>query len=300
MSEFSPDDVAFSDLHNAAAKSKKQPKGILKNSSSSPKKSKSALKQLEEVVEYERPKSARKSKSADGHHHTSKRSSSSKRGDEEKSGKSSKHHHKSHSHEKDRSSSKHHKHTTSSHESSRSKSKREKKEALLEVADLDDIYDRPKVPAIPYIPSDELGHNSLSSKRKTSRKSEEKDEEPPVYRSVSKPLKKKQNPEQDFIESLQLIETQPKALIGGFYENVGFAATASCAQDSRHKEDAFITVGEALSDQQEENEQPLYDVPRSNPRKVSLSTADNPFFDATTSEALYVNEGFSEPTNFPG
>ena len=108
-----------------------------------------------------------------------------------------------------------------------------------------------KVPAVPYVPPGGGDQGDVVR-------------EPPVYTKPIKPGKKPkqqkqhQQTEQQFIDSLAQIKVDNNGGGGGgsngagLYENVGFAAatvatSSSGTQAAQESEDAFITVGEALT-----------------------------------------------------
>ena len=247
----------------------------------------------------------------------------------------------------------------------------------VDLDNIEDLYDRPKIPPVRYIPDDKQAQNTSyqedeersykdehSKTRSKIRKNEELEGDNgdtidvPLYKTVVKTSKKNtggktgentrkpsrqslDQHEEEFIDSLQAVDViqqthHTNSNGGGFYENVGFGNpmkdgkenvfTSTYVEEGLDGDDNFITVGEALSsstkpdkikakygmDSTEKNlskgisknvdtAQPLYDVPRSNPRRVSptsllqssadvLAASIPPDF---TTEAVYVNDGYA-------
>ena len=137
----------------------------------------------------------------------------------------------------------------------------------IDLDNIEDIYDRPKVPPVRYIPGDiaQQGEEHKNDhKDKNGMPSTIKDEmdesgntsDGPVYRTVVKTSKKKNgggkisdnsntrktsknNPfdhEEEFIDSLQVVDaihqSQKSSHSGGFYENVGFANSRMDSNDN--------------------------------------------------------------------
>ena len=250
----------------------------------------------------------------------------------------------------------------------------------IDLDNIEDIYDRPKIPPVRYIPAEtqhQTENDNISYKDlnlKTSPMTDDPNDDGntsdvPLYKTVVKTRKKNikggsktgdtsinnkkssrnvfEHNEEEFIDSLQAIDAihqVQKSGNGGFYENVGFGTpkmdkkengfSSPYVEENTDGDDNFITVGEVLSNssslskkhsknrinanekdegenhlnkniaitdkEDRETTQPLYDVPRSNPRRVSptslLQSATETLAAAIPSdfaaEAVYVNDGY--------